>query len=291
MGTKPLTVRELSTPKKITWCPGCGNFAILTAVKRAIVELKIKPEDVLIVSGIGCHGKISDYINVNTFHTIHGRVIPFLAGAKIANHKLVAIGFAGDGDAYSIGWGHLTHAARRNDDIVYIVHNNMVFGLTTGQYTPTSPRNFKSRSTPYGSIEEPLNPILLSLASGSTFVARAFSGDIQHLTMVIKEAIKHKGFAHVDVLQPCVTFYNTYQEFSKKIYKLEDSGHDPGNWDKAVEKAVEWLGSGDRIPIGIFYRNEERKPYTEMLSQIRDAPLVFHKIESVDISPLLEESM
>jgi len=240
---------KLQTSVKKTWCPGCGNYAILSAFIAAMQELNIRPEKIVIVSGIGCHGRMSDYLNVNSFHTIHGRVIPLATGIKLANPELTVVGFSGDGDAYSIGIGHLPHAARRNINITLIVHNNQVFGLTTGQYTPTSPKGFRSRSSPYGSLEEPLNPLLLALASGATFVARGFAGDVSHLKILIKEAINHKGFAILDVLQPCVTYYNTYQYYRERVYKLED--HDPTDFYQAIKKALEW---NDRIPIGIFYK-------------------------------------
>lgn len=260
---------EYGTKARITWCPGCGNFGILAAFKQALAELGIERERVVVVTGIGCHGKIGDYLNVNSFHTIHGRVLPLATGIKLANHELLVVGFAGDGDAYAIGLGHLPHAARRNVDIVYVVHDNMVFGLTTGQYTPTSPRGFRGRSTPYGSPEDPLNPVLLALASGATFVARGFAGDVGHLKMLFEEAIKHRGFAFIDVLQPCVTFYNTYAYFRERVYRLEEAGHDPGDLRKALERAMEW---GDRIPIGVFYR-VKRPAFRDSFPQL-SRPLV-----------------
>ena len=267
---------KLQTQVKRTWCPGCGNYAILSAFISAVKELKIEPEKLVVVSGIGCHGRITDYVNVNSFHTIHGRVLPLATGIKIANPELIVVGFSGDGDAYSIGLGHLPHAARRNVDITLVIHNNQVFGLTTGQYTPTSPKGFKSRSTPYGSLEEPLNPVLLAIASGATFVARGFAGDINHLKYLMKEAITHKGFAIIDVLQPCVTYYNTYQYYSERVYKLEK--HDSTNFREALEKALEW---NDKIPIGIFYKVQKPLAYR----QARIAPA--HRTEfNIDVTKL-----
>ena len=248
-----MLAKELETPVKNTWCPGCGNFGILAALKRAITELGLSREEVVVVTGIGCHGKMSEYINVNSIHVIHGRVLPVAMGIKIANPKLKVIGHAGDGDAYAIGMGHLPHMARRNMELVYVVHNNMIFGLTTGQVTPTSPKGLKTRSTPHGNPEEPLNTLFFALASGATFIARGFSGDIKHLAHILKEAIKHKGFAFVDALQPCVTFYNTYDYFRERIYKLEDEGHDPSDFHKALRLALQGLNKG-KVPIGIFYR-------------------------------------
>lgn len=267
---------KLQTQVKRAWCPGCGNYAILSAFISAVKELKIEPEKLVVVSGIGCHGRITDYVNVNSFHTIHGRVLPLATGIKIANPELIVVGFSGDGDAYSIGLGHLPHAARRNVDITLVIHNNQVFGLTTGQYTPTSPKGFKSRSTPYGSLEEPLNPVLLAIASGATFVARGFAGDINHLKYLMKEAITHKGFAIIDVLQPCVTYYNTYQYYSERVYKLEN--HDFTNFREALEKALEW---NDKIPIGIFYKVQKPLAYR----QARIAPA--HRTEfNIDVTKL-----
>jgi 2-oxoglutarate ferredoxin oxidoreductase subunit beta len=256
-----MNVEELKTYAKNTWCPGCGNFAIELAVKQVFAELinegKIKRENIVILSGIGCHAKISDYINVNSFYSLHGRVPAPATGIKLANPELIVVGFAGDGDAYGEGLDHLIFAAKRNSDITMIIHNNRVYGLTTGQFTPTSPKDFKGRSTPKGSPEEPFNPIELMLASGATFVARTFAGNLQHMKAVIKEAILHKGFAFVDVLQPCITFYNTYEFYRERVYDLQEEGHDASDFEAAMRKAREWNymnGEANRIPIGIFYK-------------------------------------
>lgn len=238
------------TGRRPVWCPGCGNYSILLALRKALAELEVSPERVVIVTGIGCHGRISEYMKTNAFHTIHGRVLPLATGIKLANPNLLVIGHSGDGDAYAIGLGHLPHAARRNVDVKLIVHDNMVFGLTTGQVTPTTPLGLKTRSTPFGNFEQPLNPVLLALSSGATFVARGFSGEVEHLKEVFKGAIRHRGFAFVEVLQPCVTFFNTYNTLRRKIYKLEDAGHDPSDLEKAIKLSLET----ERIPIGIFYR-------------------------------------
>ncbi|RLE81657.1 MAG: 2-oxoacid:ferredoxin oxidoreductase subunit beta [Thermoprotei archaeon] len=274
-----ITLAQLNTKATITWCPGCGNFSILTAFKRALVELQIPREKVVVITGIGCHGKFGDYVNVNSFHTIHGRVLPIATGIKLANKELIVVGFSGDGDAYAIGLSHIPHAARRNIDVKYVVHNNMIFGLTTGQVTPTTPKGVKTRSTPYGNPEEPLNPLALALVSGATFVARGFAGDVAHLTWLFKEAIKHKGFAFIDVLQPCYTFYNTYEYFRRRVYKLEDVGHDITDFEEALKKAYEW---NDKIPIGIFYK--VRKPtFEETLPQLKGEPLALRDISDVNI--------
>jgi len=262
------------TNKKNVWCPGCGNFAILNALIKALERLNLKPESVVLVSGIGCHGRINQYVNVNSIHVIHGRVLPVATGIKISNNRLTVIGHAGDGDAYAIGLGHLPHAARRNVDLTYIIHNNMIFGLTTGQVTPTTPKGMRTRSTPYGNIENPLNPLLLALVSGATFVARGFAGDIKHLIYLFEEGIKHKGFAFIDVLQPCVTFYNTYSYFRERVYRLEETDYDYTSFKKAITKATEW---GERIPIGIFYKIR-RETFEEQLFQLKDKPLVQQEI-------------
>ncbi len=263
-------VRSPETKKIMTWCPGCGNYGIYNAFIAAIKELGIEPWRVVVVSGIGCHGKITNYVATNSVHTIHGRVLPFATAVKLANPELVVIGFAGDGDQYGIGIGHLPHAIRRNIDITLIVHNNTVFGLTTGQASPTAEVGQKTRTTPWGNIEQPINPIALALSLGASFVARGFAGDVGHLKWIIKEAIKHKGFALIDVLQPCVTYdrIHTYKWYRERLYKLEDIGHDPSNLEEALKHAYEW---GERIPIGIFYR-EEKPTYEELLPMVNGKP-------------------
>ncbi len=264
-----MTVVSLETYAENTWCPGCGDFGILAAAKAAIQELVREGtplENIVILSGIGCHGKIVDYINVNSFYSLHGRVLPAATGIKMANPELTVIGFAGDGDAYGEGVEHFVFSAKRNTDIVLVVHNNMVYGLTTGQYTPTSPKGYQGKSTPKGSPEEPMNPIALALASGATFVARGYAANKKHLIWLIKEAVKHRGFALVDVLQPCVTFYNTFPYFSKHVYDLQEEGHDTSDFMAAMEKAREWNHRLEgRVPIGIFYKVEKPTFEEELL--------------------------
>lgn len=256
---------DLDTYTQNTWCPGCGNFGILSAFKSVLKELissnEIKLENVVISAGIGCHAKIMDYVKVNSFYSIHGRVPPPLTGVKLSNPSLIAVGFAGDGDAYAEGISHLIHAAKKNSDIKMIIHNNQVFALTTGQFTPTTPEGFKTKTSPEGSIEKPLNPLALMLASGATFVARGFTGNVGHLKNLMKEAIMHKGFAIIDVLQPCVTFNNVLQFYRERVYDLNETGHDVKDFDTALSKAYEW---GDKIPIGIFYKTE-RKTFEELV--------------------------
>jgi 2-oxoglutarate ferredoxin oxidoreductase subunit beta len=284
-----VTLEDLKTPAKNTWCPGCGNFGILMAFKKALIQLDLERDQVMIVSGIGCHGKIVNYVNVNGFHGIHGRVLPLATGIKLTNPKLTVVCFAGDADQYDEGWGHFSHAIRRNIDITLIVHNNMVLGLTTGQTTATSQKGFKTKSTPFGSIPPMLNPVAHALVSNGTFVARGFAGDMRHLTELMVEAIKHVGFAFLDIFQPCVTFnyLNTYDWFTKRVYKLEEEGHDYKIRQKAVEKSFEW---GDRIPIGIFYK-EEKPTYRDSLPHVKGMSLTKLPTEDIDITPLLENMM
>jgi len=284
-----VTLEDLKTPEKNTWCLGCGNFGILMAFKSALVQVGLERDQVVLVSGIGCHGKMVNHVNVNGFHGIHGRVLPLATGIKLANLNLTVVGFAGDADCYDEGWEHFTHTIRRNIDITLIVHNNMVLGLTTGQATATSQQGFKTKSTPFGVIPPMLNPMAHALVSNGTFVARGFAGDVRHLTGLMVEAIKHRGFSFLDVLQPCVTFnyLNTYNWFKERVYKLEEEGHDYADKQRALEKSFEW---GDRIPIGIFYK-EERPTYRDSLPHVKDTPLTKLPIEDIDITPILEGMM
>jgi 2-oxoglutarate ferredoxin oxidoreductase subunit beta len=282
------TPKELGTYAQNTWCPGCGNFGILASVKKALADLEDDGLDlnkVAIVSGIGCHAKIADYINVNSFYSIHGRVPPPMTGIKLANPDLTVIGFAGDGDAYGEGIEHLIFSAKRNIDMTFIVHNNRIYGLTTGQFTPTSPSGFKGRSTPKGSPEDPLNPIELMISAGATFVARGYTKNMAHLQSLIKAGINHKGFSFIDVLQPCFTFFNTYDYYNERVYEFGEQDHDASDRNQAFVKAREWAyREGEQIPIGIFY--QVKKPtYEERLLEGR-VPV---RLTPGDIRPLLEK--
>ncbi|HTX86974.1 MAG TPA: thiamine pyrophosphate-dependent enzyme [Candidatus Nanoarchaeia archaeon] len=259
---KNITVADLSTACPNTWCPGCGNFGIEIAVKKAFGELineeKIKRENLTVVTGIGCHGKIADYLNVNSFYSLHGRSIAPATGIKIARPELSVVAMAGDGDAYGEGLDHLVFAAKRNINLTVIIHDNRVYALTTGQVSPTSPKNFKGKSTPDGSLDKPINPLELMIIAGATFVARAFAGDAEFLREIIKEAVTHQGFAFVEVLQPCFTFFNTYEYYRGGVYHLEN--HNPADKSAALEKAREWDYSDSaapKIPLGIFYQVEQ----------------------------------
>ncbi|MBI4706432.1 MAG: 2-oxoacid:ferredoxin oxidoreductase subunit beta [Candidatus Omnitrophica bacterium] len=249
---------NLGTYAQNTWCPGCGNFAILNAIKSVLNDLCAEGlllENVVLVSGIGCHAKIVDYINVNSFYSIHGRAVPAAEGIKLADPKLKVIGFAGDGDAYGEGIEHLIFAAKRNIDITMIIHNNRVYGLTTGQYTPTSPLGFRGRSTPRGTSELPINPLEVMLASGATYLARGTSHGIELLKNIFKEAILHKGFSLVDVLQVCVTYFNMYEYYDKHAYELKD--HNSGDYLQALNKIREWdYNKESPIALGTLYKNQ-----------------------------------
>lgn len=236
------------------WCQGCGNFNILSSLKESLTELKLNPHQVLIVGGIGQAAKTPQYINTNGFCGLHGRALPPAVGAKIANKDLTVIIDTGDGDAYGEGGNHFIHNIRRNVDITEFVHDNQIYGLTKGQASPTTDIGHVTEVQPYGSNNVPLNPVLLAITLGAGFVARAFSGDKNHLKEIMKQAINYKGYSLVDILQPCVSFnkINTFKWYMDRVYKL-DNNYDPSNKIKAMEKAMEW---GDKIPIGILYRDE-----------------------------------
>ena len=274
---------------KPAWCPGCGNFGILKALNKALVELEIEPHQVLLVSGIGQAGKLPHYTRGNVFNSLHGRPVPPAIGAKIANSGLVVIAISGDGDGYGEGGNHFIHAARRNHDITYLVHNNQVYGLTKGQASPTSDPGFVTKTTPYGA-SNPINPIALAIVSGATFVGRSFAGDIEHLSDLIKMGITHKGFALIDILQPCPSFNhkNTFQWYRERVYKLEDEdGYDPNDKKAALEKALEW---GERIPIGVIYKKES-PTYEEQLPALSKGALVTQQIDPGRAKKLLAEFM
>ena len=267
------TVKDFTSDHKPTWCPGCGNYGIWNALKAALVNQNLEPHQVQVVSGIGCGSKLPDYTYVNGLMTLHGRPLAIATGCHLANHEIKTVITHGDGDGFSMGGNHLIHTIRRNLDIVDIYQDNKVYGLTKGQYSPTSDKGFISKTTKNGSIEEGVNPISLALGMGASFVARGFAGDTEHLTWLIGQALQHKGYAMVDVLQPCVSFnrVNTYQWYQQRIYKLQDDDrHDTADIHAAFRKALEW---GDRIPIGIFYQIE-KPDYAGQLPTLRKGALV-----------------
>lgn len=283
------TIKDFDTCAKPDWCPGCGNFGIQTALKQALANLGIEPHKTVLVTGIGCGSKMAHWVDVYGLHTLHGRSLPPATGVKFANPDLTVVVAGGDGDGYGIGMGHFIHTMRRNVDMTYLVQDNMVYGLTKGQTTPTSAKGFKTPSTPFGSIEEPLNPIALALTMGATYVARGFAGDVIHLTKLIEGAISHKGFALIDIFQPCVTFnkINTYAFFMHNVYKLEDEkGYDAGDWNKAMVKARQT----DKLPIGLFFKTE-RPTYEEQDPGRGAESLVDADISDIDVRPLMERFM
>lgn len=287
------------TYDKPNWCPGCGDFSMWVSLKNAIVQLGLNPWEVVLVSGIGCSGKVPYWVKTYGFNGLHGRPMPAAEAIKLANHNLTVIVIGGDGDQYGEGGNHLLHAMRRNVDLTLIVHNNQVYGLTTGQYSPTTDIGVKNKAASDPVVEAPVNPVSFALAAGATFVARGYAGDAKHDTRLIVEGIKHKGFAIIDTLQPCVTFNqkNTFSWFYERVYKLEDEKHNPTDKMAAFKKAEEWPlriplseGQKERIPTGIFYV-EQRPTWHEQIPEISKTPLVKQSIENIDINPLLDELM
>jgi 2-oxoglutarate ferredoxin oxidoreductase subunit beta len=284
-------IMDFNVKEKTQWCTGCGDFAIVGALKQALNDLGIPHHRTVISSGIGCSGKVPHYINVYGFEGLHGRSLPVASGIKLANNRLTVLAMGGDGDGYGIGAGHFVHIMRRNYDMTYIVHNNQIYGLTTGQASPTTQVGMKTKTTPGGVVESQFNPLASAIVGGATFVGRAFAGDIIHLKAMMKEAIAHRGFSLLDVLQPCVTFnkLNTYDFFTKRCYKLSDAGHDPSERSKALEKAMEDFNSGyEKIPVGVFYKTE-RPTYEDTLPQIKEKALVEHPLDNIDISSVYAE--
>jgi len=283
-----LKMSDYKTDVFVDWCPGCGNFGILVALQMALAELGLEPHRVVCVSGIGCSGKPPHFVKTYGVHTLHGRVLPFAQGIKIANPDLEVIAMGGDGDGLGIGAGHFVNAGRRNMDIAYLIHDNGVYGLTKGQASPTLGLGLQTKSLRKPNINAAINPIALALISGYTFVARAYAYDTKHLKDIIKEAIQHKGLAFVDVLQPCPTYNNINTKDSyggedrkdpktgkpqPRVYKLSDLGFDPVVHDlkedyakkvAALDKAQEW---GDKIPLGIFYKNELLPTFQDRFTQ------------------------
>jgi 2-oxoglutarate ferredoxin oxidoreductase subunit beta len=253
-----MTGRTLITDARNTWCPGCGNFSLQFALKALLQDLEkggTSLDDVVLVTGIGCHAKLADYLDVNSFYSIHGRVLPVATAIKLANPALTVIGCAGDGDAYAEGLDHLIFAAKRNVDITLFIHNNRVYGLTTGQYTPTSPLGFKGRSTPAGTPEYPLNPLELMYASGATFIARGYSKNQPLLKKTMAEAVRHRGFSFVDILQICATYFDVHDMYDKYVYEL--SGHDPRDPSQALRRILEWdYNNPAPIGLGTFFEKD-----------------------------------
>lgn len=264
---------HLSDP---TWCRGCGLFGIFAALKKAAVALDLDPEQLVIVTGIGCHGRLNNHFKSYGFHTLHGRTLPLASGIKLANPTLPVIGISGDGDAYSIGLGHFIHALRRNIDLTYLVVDNRLYALTQGQTSPTSDMGYVSISAPYGTKEFPLNGPRLALASGGTFIARGFSGNPKQITSLIEKGMAHKGFSFIEILSPCVTHNKviTTQWFKENIAQVdEDPKYDPKNGTLAWEK----LTSEGKIPVGLIYV-EDKPSYEELILPDKKHPIVFNDL-------------
>jgi 2-oxoglutarate ferredoxin oxidoreductase subunit beta len=265
-----------ATPNEPTWCAGCGNFGLLQALNAAYTGLGLSFEHLAVVWGIGCHGNGADFTRCQGFHALHGRALPVATGLVLSNPELKVVVEVGDGDAYGIGLGHFAHSCRRNIDLTVIAHDNQIYGLTTGQASPTTEQHMATVSTPAGVLEQPVNTIGLAVAEGATFVARGFTGDVPHLTGLMTAALEHRGFALVDVFQPCVTWnkLNTASWFRQRVYKLEDSGWDSTNRAKALELSLTTFHDMSctpeqcKIPLGVIYREEGRPTYSDGLPQL-----------------------
>jgi 2-oxoglutarate ferredoxin oxidoreductase subunit beta len=270
---RKLEIKNFKSDVPADWCPGCGDFGVLNALQRACAELGVEPHELLVVSGIGCSSNLPGFFRSYGVHSLHGRALPFATGAKLANHALTVVATGGDGDGYGIGLNHLIHAMRRNINLTYVVMNNEIYGLTTGQMSPTSEHGMVTKSTPGGNLEQMLNPLALALAAGCGYVARGFSGDPKHLVQIISAGIMHPGFSLIDVFSPCVTFnkQNTFHWFRERVYRLEDEGHNPTDFHAAMGKALEWV---PRIPVGLFYQNPAPRPSLEALDPtLKSGPL------------------
>lgn len=261
-----------------TWCPGCGHFSVMAGIQKAAINQGLEPHEVAVVSGIGCSGKVSEYMRAYGFHTLHGRSLPVAQAVKLANSGLKVVASGGDGDGYGIGAGHFTHAARRNVDMTYVVMDNRIYGLTKGQTSPTSAQGFKSKTSPEGSGEREVKPLELALGAGASFVAQAFSGDIKALTELIQEAMEHPGFSLVNVFSPCVTYnkINTYDYFKENLIDLrEDESYDSSNKGAAYAKVIETEG----MVQGVIYKNE-RPAYHTFLQGYPETPIAFNEIKT-----------
>ena len=276
-----VTRQDFDTDVRPTWCRGCGNYGILNAIKMALAERSIAPHEAFIVTGIGCGSKLPHYMKVTGYHTLHGRSVAVATGARLANHGLRVLTVHGDGDGYGEGLSHFLNAARRNINITDIVQDNRIYGLTKGQYSPTSETGKRTPTSPAGSIDRPVNPLALAITAGATFVSRGYSGELKHLAWLIGQALEHPGYALVDVLQPCVTWNRSYAYdfYRDRVYQLEESpGYDASDRSAAWGRAQEW---GERIPIGIFFRGEPLPTYEEQVRALRAGPLVQQPLEKL----------
>ena len=286
-----VTRQDFEGTERPTWCTGCGNHAILNGIKMALAEHDIAPHQIVIVTGIGCGSKLPHYMKVSGLHTLHGRTLAVATGVHLANHGLRVMTVHGDGDGYGEGLSHFLNAARRNLNITDIVQDNRIYGLTKGQYSPTSEHGKRTPTSPEGAIEWPVQPLALAITAGATFVGRGYSGELKHLAWLIGEALEHPGYALVDVLQPCVSFNRryAYEFYQGRTYKLEDESYDPSDRSAAWDKALEW---GERIPIGIFYRDGSLPSYEDQVPALAAGPLVQQPLSTLapeQVSALLME--
>ncbi len=289
-----MEAKEFNNANRPTWCPGCGNFGMFEALKRALERLGWTKDEFTMFWGIGCHGNGADFYDVQGFHALHGRALPPATGFKLTRPDQHVVVEMGDGDGYGLGMGHFVHTVRRNVDLTAIVHNNQIYGLTTGQASPTTDHLMRTVSTPGGVLEDPVNPIGLALSEGATFVARGFAGDIPHLTDLYVEALTHRGFALVDVFQPCVTWnkLNTFKWFRERVYKLEEANWDPTDRQKAWELSMSTFHSLTctpeecRVPIGVYYREEGRPTYEDGLEATKK-PGWQHALEPRDVTGIM----
>ena len=284
--TSRVTIEDYAAATESAWCPGCGNFGILRALKKALVDLQLAPYQVLMVSGIGQAGKLPHYTRCHVLNELHGRPVPAATAAKIANPELTVIAVSGDGDAYGEGGNHFVHAMNRNVDMTYLVHNNQVYALTKGQAAPTTDLGYTTRMNPEGAWVA-LRPLALAVAADCSFVGRGFAGQPDHLAGLIAAGIKHPGFALIEILQPCVTWNhkNTFKWYSDRVYNIEETGHDPANRAAAFNKALEW---GDRIPIGVIYKHE-RALFEDYIGVSGRTPLASQRIDPRQFQPLVDE--
>jgi 2-oxoglutarate ferredoxin oxidoreductase subunit beta len=273
-----MKLEDYLSPDEIAWCPGCGNVSILEALKQVLVEMRVEPWEIAFFSGIGQAAKLPHYLRCNLFNGLHGRALPAATGARLANRRLRVFVEGGDGDGYAEGLNHLVHAIRRNLDMVYLVHDNQVYGLTKGQFSPTSARGFRTGTSPLGALYPPLNPLALAVALDCSFVARGFSGEPDHLRWLIRQAVEHAGFALIDILQNCVSFnkVNTFAWYRQRVYRVnDDPAYSPADQRTAFTRSREF---GDRIPIGIIYRSD-RPALDDALSVSGSQPLIDRAID------------
>jgi len=276
-----LSPKDFATATPAWWCPGCGDYGVLSALKQALADLGHLPKDVAFVSGIGCSGKISGYVHAYAFHGVHGRALPVATAVKLANHELTVIAAGGDGDGYAIGAGHFLHAVRRNPNVTYIVMDNQTYGLTKGQSSPTSAAGYVTGTSPQGNPDAPINGLAVALAAGGTFLARGFSAHPKKLVDLLKAAIEHDGFSIVEVMSPCVTYnkINTYAWFKENVSYVDEL---PGYDASSRSAAFDALMDSAKIPLGIIYR--DARPTLEQLMRLPERPLA-----ALELTPVSRE--